>query len=1147
VSETRKRSIRVFISSTFADMEEERKVLIGNIFPALRAEAHRRQVGFFEVDLRWGITPEQAERGETLAICMDEIDRCHPYFIGILGERYGWVPDDGDGRSITEREIEHGVLKNPAMARRAYFYFRAEDRSLKVPGGGPESAEAQAKQKALKERIESAGFPVRKYFRSPKELGELVDRDLRRALDEEFPPSKTGDEQDQELWEQETFLLNRTRLYSAGQPDLERLDAYVLGGGPPLVLTGGRGAGKSALLANWIKRFRQGHEQDAVIFHFASASGRCAEPFLLVRRLLLQLQRRFAIPLEIPELPAQAANSLPLWLHAAARKSRLVLVLGGLDRVRDEHPFRDLCWLPVEFPASVRVILSALPGAKLELLKARGYPIWELPPLDASRALDLAAVFLDHYRKSLTAEQRELISASPEAGNPLYLRLLLEELRVFGVHEQVTARLRELLQARGLPELFRLILRRLEHDHDRLRPGVVREALSLLWASRAGLLEGELVEMLGLLRIDWSRLYAALGELIEDRSGRLVFTHEIVGEAVKQEFLGDQEIQRAVHCRLADYLESHAPLERIADEFCRQLAGAGEWQRLQAALLDLPLLQRMWMVDFQEVIRLWNELEQNGPFRVERSYFAPLEQAVREYLSHAGDQDAKFWHRRFAALQETVYDLLLHMGHLDEAAQVAEMAAGEPGKASARQLTLLGISFLERNQPDKALPHLRAVIEQRGDELRQKDHLIADAWCNLAAAHRQLGNFAEAARLYSQALEVFNPIWGDENPHSAEALQGLGVVHYFRKEYAEAAGHFERALDIQLRLHGPQHPDVAISYNDLANSRGFMGNYPLSAELHEKALAVRRAVLGERHPQAADSLFNLGNIRDLQELPAQALELHLQALAIRVERLGETHDDVGRSRRIIVDIALRWLQHLEAQGASQNGGESEIGHFHRIGTALMDNSQFEPAERSLGHALALSRRVLGQDNPGSADILRDLGSLHERARRHEQALGFYQRALELKIRDLGPGHADVADVRESAAVMLRILGRLDEAEGFFRSVLNARRQWFGQDHPSVAQSHNNLGGLCFRTGRYGEAGEHFQQALAVWRRLGEGVRPLAATTLVNLGRTLLKLGERSAARDCLREAWSLRLRLLGEEHPDTQAAARFLHEAEQGA
>jgi hypothetical protein len=56
-------SVRVFLSSTFLDMQRERDVLVRQTFPALRAKFRARGVELLEVDLRWGITREQAESG----------------------------------------------------------------------------------------------------------------------------------------------------------------------------------------------------------------------------------------------------------------------------------------------------------------------------------------------------------------------------------------------------------------------------------------------------------------------------------------------------------------------------------------------------------------------------------------------------------------------------------------------------------------------------------------------------------------------------------------------------------------------------------------------------------------------------------------------------------------------------------------------------------------------------------------------------------------------------------------------------------------------------------------------------------------------------------------------------------------------------
>ena len=124
------RLVRVFVSSTFRDMRGERDYLVSHIFPEIKRRCCERAVEFVEVDLRWGVTEEQAERGEVLPICLAEIENCRPYFIGLLGERYGWVPDEIDKelsdihpwlnehkeRSVTELEILHGVLNEPEMA-----------------------------------------------------------------------------------------------------------------------------------------------------------------------------------------------------------------------------------------------------------------------------------------------------------------------------------------------------------------------------------------------------------------------------------------------------------------------------------------------------------------------------------------------------------------------------------------------------------------------------------------------------------------------------------------------------------------------------------------------------------------------------------------------------------------------------------------------------------------------------------------------------------------------------------------------------------------------------------------------------------------------------------------------------------------------
>src|SRR5262245_31321909 len=119
-------------------MHAERDHLVKVVFPELRARLSPYRIDLVDIDLRWGITRAQAENGEVLSFCLEQIDACRPFFVGILGQRYGWVPNAvpsqalarfgwlqlATGRSITELEILHGVLNNPTMFGRAFFYFR---------------------------------------------------------------------------------------------------------------------------------------------------------------------------------------------------------------------------------------------------------------------------------------------------------------------------------------------------------------------------------------------------------------------------------------------------------------------------------------------------------------------------------------------------------------------------------------------------------------------------------------------------------------------------------------------------------------------------------------------------------------------------------------------------------------------------------------------------------------------------------------------------------------------------------------------------------------------------------------------------------------------------------------------------------------
>jgi hypothetical protein len=130
-----KKSVSVFVSSTFLDMESERDVLVTAVFPELRERLELLDIDLFDVDLRWGVpfTGLDGERVNSWDYCRKRIDEVEPFFICMIGERYGWRPpadefNEADreacaGKSITELEVRHAALTQRPK-HRCLFYLR---------------------------------------------------------------------------------------------------------------------------------------------------------------------------------------------------------------------------------------------------------------------------------------------------------------------------------------------------------------------------------------------------------------------------------------------------------------------------------------------------------------------------------------------------------------------------------------------------------------------------------------------------------------------------------------------------------------------------------------------------------------------------------------------------------------------------------------------------------------------------------------------------------------------------------------------------------------------------------------------------------------------------------------------------------------
>ena len=614
------RNVRVFLSSTFKDFTEERDLLVKKVFPELRRRCRERQVELIDVDLRWGITEEQAQHGEVLPICLAEIDRARPYFMSFIGERYGWVPErqhydpgimqeqpwlleHAGGKSVTELEVLHGVLNNPAMAGRAFFYLR--DPAYAQAKGGPylcESEEHQHKLENLKTRIRQSNFPIVENYHNPKDLAELVQKNLWKIIDEEFPISSVPDALTLERSRHESYGAVRLGLYLGGEEYFRKIDAALENeNAVPVLITGASGAGKSALMANWISAYGQAHPDVWFFMHYVGSTNDAAELLELVARWIREMASKLGEESDVT-LPADEQTlyyvELPAWLdkantHAKNHGCRWIFVLDGLDKLKRGQ---DLRWLPENLPSNMRLLCSCLEGEALGAARTRQWTELNVKPLTDYDRRELIRKYLGKYRKSLTLERETKLLSHVLSENPLFLRTLLEELRIFGAHEELDRKLDGLLQSRTIDHLFNLVLERVEGDTNAQD---VRLAMQALWASRSGLSQEELLGITALVPATWAPIQLALDEVLLNSGGRIIFAHDYLRKAVENRYLIDEQRKKSAHKCIAEWF-AERPLDfRGAEELPWQYQIIGDLGAIADFMAQYGAIELMFSAERQ--------------------------------------------------------------------------------------------------------------------------------------------------------------------------------------------------------------------------------------------------------------------------------------------------------------------------------------------------------------------------------------------------------------------------------------------------------------------------------------------------------------------------------------------------------------------
>uniref|UniRef100_K3WX63 Nephrocystin 3-like N-terminal domain-containing protein n=1 Tax=Globisporangium ultimum (strain ATCC 200006 / CBS 805.95 / DAOM BR144) TaxID=431595 RepID=K3WX63_GLOUD len=204
-----------------------------------------------------------------------------------------------------------------------------------------------------------------------------------------------------------------------------------------LVVVGQPGNGKSAMLAHWVEERRRSEEgaEELIYEHYSGCSYDSVKLSLFLFRFMAQIRttymlRDFELPREHEE--EKLKFSFGRCLEAAVGRTnhisgtnsklkRIILVLDGIDCIRNEDGGDSLSWLPTSFPANVRIIVSATQTT------VRGKNHLRCCKWTIRKPI----AYEEKYSRTIDGDEKEQIVTSPGSSSPLYVRLLLHALELF--------------------------------------------------------------------------------------------------------------------------------------------------------------------------------------------------------------------------------------------------------------------------------------------------------------------------------------------------------------------------------------------------------------------------------------------------------------------------------------------------------------------------------------------------------------------------------------------------------------------------------------------------------------------------------------------------------------------------------------------
>lgn len=213
--------------------------------------------------------------------------------------------------------------------------------------------------------------------------------------------------------------------------------------------------------------------------------------------------------------------------------------------------------------------------------------------------------------------------------------------------------------------------------------------------------------------------------------------------------------------------------------------------------------------------------------------------------------------------------------------------------------------------------------------------------------------------------------------------------------------------------------------------------------------------------------------------------------------------------------------------ATTDGGRASV--MLQMATTMQSLGQSTDAETMLRDAVAIRRRLHGDQHPEVAVALCKLALMLEVSGRHSEAEPLHCRSLEIRRRAFGNEHPSVAESIGCLACLFMNSGNFAKAESVKRAGLEVFRKIYGREHLRIGIELSELAGLHIKLGHHEDAEVLYRESLDIYRKVYGHEHP---TLGLALSKSRLLVGSDMQVKTGARQLGMLSVdrKVYGEKH-----------------